>query len=80
MYGLSGGGQVVKVWHEAVGAGDADDAIAGRKHMLGDSDDSDDDDDSDNEGQQQNNRKKRKKVKGKDRRGGHHAMGFHDLD
>ncbi|KAJ5579669.1 uncharacterized protein N7459_005654 [Penicillium hispanicum] len=78
---VSGGGQVVKVWHEAVGAGGAGDVMAGGKHMLGDSDDSDDDDDSDKEDQQQdNNRKKRKKVKGKDRRGGQHVMAFHDLD
>ena len=73
---VSGGGQVVKVWHEA-----ADNAGAGDKHMM-DSDDSDDDSDSEAEQrpQEPKDRKKRKKGKGKDMSGGQHVMAFHDLD
>ena len=78
---VSGGGQIVKFWHEAVGSGDGDGLMAGEKHMLGDGDSSDDDSDDDREGQQKdNNRKKRKKVKGKDRHGGQHVIAFHDMD
>ncbi|KAJ5175028.1 WD repeat protein [Penicillium canariense] len=64
---VTGGGQIVKVWHEA-GSGGRD-GLAGEKHMLGDSDDSDDDsDDSDaeerpNANADANDRKKRKKGK-----------------
>ncbi|KAB8269899.1 WD repeat-containing protein jip5 [Aspergillus minisclerotigenes] len=84
---VSGGGQVVKVWHEAVGSG-ANGASAGEKHMLGDSDeDSDDDDDDDDSDDSDGERrradeakKKRKKGKGKDRSGGQHVMAFYDLD
>lgn len=78
---VSGGGQVVKVWHEAVGTEGAD-VLSSGKHMLGDSDDSDEDSgDSEREQRQDaNNRQKRKKVKGKDRSGGQHVMAFHDLD
>lgn len=78
---VSGGGQVVKVWHEAVNLEDAEesDVPAGGKHMLGGSDS--DSDNSDREQRQDaNTRKKRKKVKGKDRSGGQHVMAFHDLD
>jgi hypothetical protein len=77
---VSGGGQVVKVWHEAVdGAGES----AGNKHMLGsDSDDSEaESDESDREQRQgDKNRKKRKRVKGKDRSANQHVMAFHDMD
>lgn len=63
---VSGGGQIVKVWHEAVN-GSGGDSLAGGKHMMGDSDDSDDDsDDSDAEERRNanaNERKKRKKGK-----------------
>lgn len=73
---VSGGGQTVKVWHEAEenieGSGDED------------MDDSDDDKDSDNSDAERRedtkDRKKRKKSKGKDRTGGQHVMAFHDLD
>lgn len=78
---VSGGGQVVKVWHEAVGTEGAGDALSGGKHMLGDSEDSGEDSgDSDRENRQDADRKKRKKVKGKDRSGGQHVMAFHDMD
>ncbi|KAE8384836.1 WD repeat-containing protein jip5 [Aspergillus alliaceus] len=76
---VSGGGQVVKVWHEAVGNSSG----VGEKHMLGGSDDDSDDDDSedsDRGSQQADKRKKRKKGKGKDRTGGQHVMAFHDLE
>ncbi|KAJ6074423.1 uncharacterized protein N7446_002200 [Penicillium canescens] len=75
---VSGGGQVVKVWHEAA---DNAGAGAGDKHMM-DSDDSDDDSDSETEErpQEPKDRKKRKKGKGKDMSGGQHVMAFHDLD
>ncbi|KAJ5156414.1 hypothetical protein N7492_009217 [Penicillium capsulatum] len=75
---VSGGGQIVKVWHEAEGNA-AGGPFAGDKHGL----DSDDSDDSDAEGGKQNqaqNRKNRKKAKGKDRTGGQHVMAFHDMD
>ncbi|OJJ46885.1 hypothetical protein ASPZODRAFT_131788 [Penicilliopsis zonata CBS 506.65] len=85
---VSGGGQIVKVWHEAASVGegdeDEDDAAVGGKHMLGsDSDDDSDEqdsDDSDRERRSSKNRKKRKRNKGKDRSGGQHVMAFHGLD
>lgn len=78
---VSGGGQVVKVWHEAVGIEGAGDALSGGKHRLGESEDSgEDSDDSDGENRQEADRKKRKKAKGKDRSGGQHVLGFHDMD
>lgn len=79
---VSGGGQVVKVWHEAVGNEGSGDGFSGGKHMMGDSDDSDDDSDDSERGQKQEAHasKKQKKTKGKDRRGGQHVMAFHDLD
>ncbi|GMF69027.1 unnamed protein product [Aspergillus oryzae] len=83
---VSGGGQVVKVWHEAVGSG-ANGASAGEKHMLGDSDEDSDDDDNDDSDDSDGERRradeakrKRKKGKGKDRSGGQHVMAFYDLD
>ncbi|KAL1961546.1 hypothetical protein VTN77DRAFT_1608 [Rasamsonia byssochlamydoides] len=79
---VSGGGQVVKVWHEA--EGDANGAL-GKRMMDSDSgdDDSDndsDEDDSDEEKEGRKRRKKRKRVKGKDRSGGQQVMAFKDLD
>ena len=78
---VTGGGQIVKVWHEAAGAG-AGDGMGG-KHMLGDSDDSEDDSDSEQEKEKtkqedKNDRKKRKKASRKD--GGQHVMAFADMD
>jgi len=76
---VSGGGQIVKVWHEAATTDGAEDGLSSGKHMLGDSDDSVDDSDSEHEKQQEkNDRKKRKKAKGKDR--GPHVLAFTDLD
>lgn len=76
---VSGGGQIVKVWHEAMQTDAGDDEMGGGKHFLGDSDDSDDSDDDKKE-RQNVDRKKRKKTKGKDRSGGQHVMGFADMD
>lgn len=76
---VSGGGQIVKVWHEIMDTEDGGDGMAGAKHMLDDSDDSDDSDDGKPE-RQNADRKKRKKAKGKDRSGGQHVMAFHDMD
>ncbi|KAJ5682012.1 uncharacterized protein N7477_001952 [Penicillium maclennaniae] len=78
---VTGGGQIVKVWHEAAGAGAG--SGMGGKHMLGDSDDSDDDSDSEQEKEKpkkedRNERKKRKKASRKD--GGQHVMAFADMD
>ncbi|KAL4769459.1 WD repeat-containing protein jip5 [Aspergillus nidulans var. acristatus] len=74
---VSGGGQIVKVWHETA------DSIGGEKRGFGgDSDDSDDDsDDSDHEPKQgDDSRRKRKKQKGKDRGKAPEVMAFADLD
>jgi hypothetical protein len=74
---VSGGGQTVKVWHEAAdnveeGSGDED---------MDDSDDGEDSDESEEERREDpKERKKRKKSKGKDLSGGQHVMAFHDLD
>lgn len=65
---VSGGGQVVKVWHE--GVDNDNDVHSGDKHMM-DSDDSDSDKDSDSDAetkQGDKSRRKRKKAKGKDRK------------
>jgi hypothetical protein len=78
---VSGGGQIVKVWHDAVNTSGGD-SMAGEKHMLGDSDDSDDDsDDSDAEERRTANANERKKrKKGKSGRGtGPDVMAF-DMD
>lgn len=76
---VSGGGQTVKVWHEAEGNmdGESDD-----ENMMDDSDDDQDSDDSEEPEQRedQKERKKRKKGKSKDQSGGQHVMAFHDLD
>ncbi|PGH12870.1 WD repeat-containing protein JIP5 [Helicocarpus griseus UAMH5409] len=84
---ISGGGSVVKVWHEAVerdeddesGAEDGDDKPPEKRIIMGSDDDSDDHSD---DGQKQNakKRKKRKRGKGKDRSGGQHVMAFSGLD
>lgn len=80
---ITGGGQVIKVWHEKIGDEDEDeDAEAGaEKHGLDsdEDDDSDASDSSDDEGGRKR-RKKRKRGKGKDRSGGQHVMKFKGLD
>ncbi|PKX95668.1 WD40 repeat domain-containing protein [Aspergillus novofumigatus IBT 16806] len=79
---VSGGGQVVKVWHEAVDSDGMDGDMAGGKSMFGsDSDDSDDGDDSDDSDRESRKaappQRKKKKNKGK---GGQDIMGFADID
>ncbi|KAL4885893.1 WD repeat-containing protein jip5 [Aspergillus karnatakaensis] len=78
---VTGGGQVVKVWHEAAVSG----GFFGEKHMMGDSDDSEDDDsESDREPRQsdksrrRNNKKQKQASKGRGK--GKEVMAFNDLD
>lgn len=73
---VSGGGQIVKVWHETA------DSIGGEKRGFeGDSDDSDDSGDSDHESKQgDDSRRRRKKQKSKDRGKAPEVMAFADLD
>ncbi|KAL4804828.1 WD repeat-containing protein jip5 [Aspergillus unguis] len=76
---VSGGGQIVKVWHDTADMGDA----FGEKRGFGGSDDSDDDSDSDRENQKpvgDNSKRQRKKQKGKDRGKGREVMAFADMD
>ncbi|OJJ72951.1 hypothetical protein ASPBRDRAFT_123679 [Aspergillus brasiliensis CBS 101740] len=83
---VTGGGQVVKVWHEAVVGADRYGAMPGEKRMYGDSDESDDGDDSEDDsddsdagGRQDKSQNKRKKTKAKGK-GGQQIMAFHDMD
>lgn len=80
---VSGGGQVVKVWHEATGPpGGARNGVG--KRMLSKSDDSEDegagDDSSEEEKAEKTKRRKRKRGKGKDRSGGQQVMAFKGMD
>ncbi|KAL2369078.1 WD repeat-containing protein JIP5 [Blastomyces gilchristii SLH14081] len=85
---ISGGGSIVKVWHEAVeGEGDdesegeeqEDQHRSGKRFIVGSDDNSDDDSDNgDKQGQKK--RKKRKKGKGKEKRCGPHVIAFKGLD
>ncbi|KAL4905353.1 WD repeat-containing protein jip5 [Aspergillus multicolor] len=69
---VSGGGQIVKVWHETADMG-------GKRGFEGSDDSEDDSDDSDREPKQKDSsRRKNKKQKGKDR--GKEVMAFADLD
>lgn len=84
---VSGGGSIVKVWHEAVGNEDGgeseDDGPQGAKRGFGSDDDSDrSDQDSDGEDKRDDKKKrrKRKKARGKDRTGGQQIMAFKGLD
>lgn len=78
---VSGGGQIVKVWHEAVATDGAEDDMEGGKHMLDESDDSDDSDDSDREQKKKPNARERKKQKKANRKeSGAHVMAFADMD
>ncbi|RDW69080.1 WD40 repeat domain-containing protein [Aspergillus mulundensis] len=70
---VSGGGQIVKVWHETA------DTMGGKRGFEGSDDSDEDSDDSDREAKQKDNsRRKNKKPKGKDR--GKEVMAFADLD
>ncbi|EGE82420.1 WD repeat-containing protein JIP5 [Blastomyces dermatitidis ATCC 18188] len=85
---ISGGGSIVKVWHEAVeGEGDdesegeeqEDQHRSGKRFIVGSDDNSDDDSDNGHK-QGQKKRKKRKKGKGKEKRCGPHVIAFKGLD
>ncbi|KAL3466503.1 WD repeat-containing protein jip5, partial [Aspergillus heterothallicus] len=78
---VSGGGQIVKVWHETAESMGSYGEFSGDKRMYEGSDDSDDDD-SDNENrkpQSDNSQKKSKKQKGSNRGKEREVMGFADL-
>ncbi|KKK13093.1 hypothetical protein P175DRAFT_0458689 [Aspergillus ochraceoroseus IBT 24754] len=82
---VSGGGQIVKVWHETAESRNGEKRSFGEDGDESDSDDSDEGDDSDDSDretrQRDTSQKKRKKQKGKDGRGrGQDIMAFHDLD
>ncbi|KAJ5669143.1 WD repeat-containing protein jip5 [Penicillium macrosclerotiorum] len=75
---VSGGGQVVKVWHEGVGTSAVGDGLG--KHMLGESDDSDDDSDNSDREDRRNANDRKKRKKGKSGRGtGPDVLAF-DMD
>ncbi|KAL2362556.1 WD repeat-containing protein jip5 [Blastomyces dermatitidis] len=85
---ISGGGSIVKVWHEAVeGEGDdesegeeqEDQHRSGKRFIVGSDDNSDDDSDNGHK-QGQKKRKKRKKGKGKEKICGPHVIAFKGLD
>ncbi|OAX85116.1 WD repeat-containing protein JIP5 [Emergomyces africanus] len=87
---ISGGGSIVKIWHEAMerdeeDEGEAeeqgDEQLSGKRYMIGSDDDDDSDDNSDN-GQRQDKkkRKKRKKGKGKAKSSEQHVIAFKGLD
>ncbi|KLJ13879.1 WD repeat-containing protein JIP5 [Blastomyces silverae] len=86
---ISGGGSIVKVWHEAVeGEGDdenegeeqEDEHRSGKRFIMGSDDDDSDDSSDGGQKQGQKKRKKRKKGKGKDKSGEPHVIAFKGLD
>ena len=81
---ISGGGAIVKVWHEARGEpGGARNGVAKRQRDSDESDEEEVDGSSDEEEVvvvEKTKRRKRKRGKGKDRSGGTQVMGFRGLD
>ena len=78
---ISGGGAIVKVWHEAKGEpGGARNSVVKRKPDTDESDEEPHDDSSDEEVAEKTKRRKRKRGKGKDRSGGQQVMGFQGVD
>ncbi|EER42602.1 WD40 domain-containing protein [Histoplasma capsulatum H143] len=87
---ISGGGSIVKVWHEAVereGHGEneedeneEDEQHSHKRFVMGSDDDDNDDSSVDGQKQNKKKRKKRKKGKSKDKSGGQHVMAFKGLD
>jgi WD repeat-containing protein 55 len=81
---VSGGGQTIKVWHEAKGLpGGARNGLGASKRTAG-SDDSDSEGDDrsseEEEKSEKSKRRKRKRGRGKDRSGGQQVLGFKGLD
>lgn len=77
---VSGGGSVVKVWHEAVEYPEDEDEDEGNGKRVMGSDSDDDEDSSDDETRNKKGSKKQKKNKGKGRGGDQHVMAFKNLD
>lgn len=81
---VSGGGQTIKVWHEAKGLpGGARNGLGAPKRTLGgeDSDSEGADGSSEEEEKsEESKRRKRKRGRGKDRSGGQQVLGFKGLD
>ena len=78
---VSGGGQTVKVWHEATGLpGGARDGVAKQSATRDNGDIKGEQKSSDDEDREKPKRKKRKRGKGKDRTGGQQVMAFKGLD
>lgn len=82
---ISGGGSIVKVWHEAVereghGENEEDEQHSRKRFVMGSDDDGNDDSSVDGQKQNKKKRKKRKKGKSKDKSDGQHVMAFKGLD
>ncbi|OJD16838.1 WD repeat-containing protein JIP5 [Emergomyces pasteurianus Ep9510] len=87
---ISGGGSIVKVWHETMerdgedenkAEEQGDEQRSGKRFMMGSDDDDDSDDNSDEvQKQDKKKRKKRKRGKGKTKSGGQHVIAFKGLD
>lgn len=80
---VSGGGQTIKVWHEAKGLpGGARNGLGAPKRTLGgeDSDSEGADGSSEEEKSEKSKRRRKKRGKGKDRSGGQQVLGFKGLD
>jgi hypothetical protein len=81
---VSGGGQTIKVWHEAKGRpGGARNGLGPPKRTLGSEDSESEGDDGSSEEEEKrekSKRRKRKRGKGKDRSGGQQVLGFKGLD
>jgi len=76
---VSGGGQTVKVWHEAKGLpGGARNGLGAPKRTLGS--ENGDGSSEEEEKSEKSKRRKRKRGKGKDRSGGQQVLGFKGLD
>jgi len=74
---VTGGGQVVKIWHDARGLPGGRNGVVKRRPASDDSDQSGDADEQKTE----KRRRRRKRAKGKDRSGGgHQVMAFSGLD
>jgi WD repeat-containing protein 55 len=82
---VSGGGQTIKVWHEAKGLpGGSRNGLGPSKRTLGsddsDSEGGDDSSEEEEEKTEKSKRRKRKRGRGKDRSGGQQVLGFKGLD